>query len=247
MHKVRPFFAIMILFYICLFDRYTIGKSIIKRFYDIVRCISPTTTSKICKIQHVYFIIVVAVTACSSIIITLRSMCDKCLVHELCMLNARDQTCLIAIEWDRLGSIAIRCDHLQSAVITCNHLRSLAITCDHFWSLAITCYHLQLLAITCNHLQSLAITSIVLSISSNQDHHTFNHLLPFSLEREVMCISTYLSLFVRAYLDLIPTHLHDYRMQSSEILYSPKVFHFTFFLEDIYNDSCIMKINCITK
>ena len=40
MREVRPFFAIMILGYMYVFDYYSIGKSIIKSFYDIVRRIS---------------------------------------------------------------------------------------------------------------------------------------------------------------------------------------------------------------
>jgi len=40
MREVRPLFAIMILRYMYVFDYFTIGKSIIKSFYDIVRHIS---------------------------------------------------------------------------------------------------------------------------------------------------------------------------------------------------------------
>ena len=36
MHEVRPFFTIMIFGYVYVFDYDTIGKSIIKFFYDIV-------------------------------------------------------------------------------------------------------------------------------------------------------------------------------------------------------------------
>jgi len=41
MREVRPFFAIMILRYMYVFDYYSIGKSIIESF-NIVRRINPT-------------------------------------------------------------------------------------------------------------------------------------------------------------------------------------------------------------
>jgi hypothetical protein len=40
MREVRPLFAIMISLYMYVFDYFTIGESIIKSFYDIVRRIS---------------------------------------------------------------------------------------------------------------------------------------------------------------------------------------------------------------
>ena len=63
-------------------------------------------------------------------------------------------------------------DQTCSKVIHCNQLGSIAITCNHF---------------------------LVLSISPNQDHDTFNHLLSFLLKGKVMWISMYRLLFVHAY------------------------------------------------
>jgi hypothetical protein len=58
MREVRPFFAIMILRYMYVFDYYSIGKSIIKSFYDLLSGIYQDVkkfTSSIfigCKILH---------------------------------------------------------------------------------------------------------------------------------------------------------------------------------------------------
>ena len=57
MREVRPFFAIMILQFISVFERYTIGKSIIKSFYDIVWRITTFIRVAICRHHHCPFFI----------------------------------------------------------------------------------------------------------------------------------------------------------------------------------------------